>query len=104
MGSDFWEGFDVERGNPNNGWLDSADLVVLPAFVEHKPKRLIEAATYGVPVIASKACGLENIEGVESVAVGNLEDLREKIENALFGEILTQKNTAQTAKIISKTI
>ena len=79
----FWQGFDVERGNASNGWLDKADLVVLPAFVEHKPKRLIEAASYGIPVIASKACGVENVDGVEVIEIGDAKDLRLKLEKFL---------------------
>ncbi len=79
----FWQGFEVERGNATNGWLDYADLVVLPAFVEHKPKRLIEAVANGIPVIASKACGVENVEGVEVIEVGDAEDLRVKLKKFL---------------------
>ena len=36
--ADFWQGFDVEKGSDN--WLEKADLVVLPAFIEHKPRRI----------------------------------------------------------------
>ena len=79
----FWQGFEVERGNAQNGWLDYADLVVLPAFVEHKPRRLIEAVANGVPAIASKACGIENIEGIEVVEVGDVEDLKIKLKKFL---------------------
>ena len=39
------------RGNNNSPF-------VLPAFVEHQPRRLLEAVAHGVPVIASKAVGL----------------------------------------------
>ena len=79
----FWSGFEMERGNPANGWLEKADLVVLPAFVEHKPKRLLEAAANGIPVIASKACGVENVEGIEVFETGNSEELRSKLQNSL---------------------
>ena len=43
--SDFWHGFDVVKGDAN--WLQHADLVVLPAFVEHRPRRLLNAASFG---------------------------------------------------------
>jgi hypothetical protein len=79
----FWQGFEVERGNPANGWLEKADLVVLPAFVEHKPKRLIEAAANGIPVIASKACGVENVAGIEIIEVGDAAGLRIKLQKLL---------------------
>ncbi|MEP6923929.1 MAG: VanW family protein [Pyrinomonadaceae bacterium] len=81
-GSGFWRGFDVEHGS--NDWLQRADLVVLPAFVEHKPRRLLLAAASGVSVIASKACGLENVHGITSIKSGDVEWLRREIEKARF--------------------
>lgn len=62
--TDFWEGFEVSRGDENA--LYSADLVVLPAYVEHRPTRLLKAASAGVPVLASKACGVGNVAGIET--------------------------------------
>lgn len=79
---DFWNGFDVEKGNAQD-WLEKADLVVFPAFVEHKPRRILQAVSQGIPVIASKACGVENVKGVETVDVGDVKDLRLKIEKFL---------------------
>jgi hypothetical protein len=77
--SDFWEGFNTIRGDDE--WLRTADAVVLPAFVEHRPRRLLMAAAAGVPVIASPACGVANIGGVETVEAGDPACLREKILN-----------------------
>lgn len=79
--ADFWKGFDVERGGDD--WLSRADLVVLPAFVEHRPRRLIRAASSGLPVIASHACGVGNVAGITSIAVGDANALRNGIENLL---------------------
>lgn len=77
--SDFWNGFDVERGASD--WLDRADLVVLPAFVEHRPRRLLSAAARNIPVIASPECGVGNVAGVTTVEAGNSERLRSAILN-----------------------
>ena len=77
-GSDFWEGFDVVRGGDD--WLETADLLVLPAHVEHKPMRLLRAVASGVPVIASSACGVKNLKGVTTIAAGDAVALREAIE------------------------
>ena len=71
---DFWNGFDVERGG--HDWLDRADAVILPAFVEHRPRRLLSAAANGVPVIASPECGVSNVAGVIAVASGDADHLR----------------------------
>ena len=77
-GEDFWQGFDVEKGG--NKWLEKTDLIVLPAFVEHKPRRLLLAVSKSIPVIASKACGLENVKGVENIESGNFDELKMKIK------------------------
>ncbi len=91
--SDFWDGFNVERGGDD--WLSIADLVVLPAFVEHKPTRLLRANTAGVPVIASSACGVTNVEGITIFEAGDAVALREAIEAVL--EPQATRNTEAVA-------
>jgi hypothetical protein len=83
-GADFWRGFEVEKRTGNS--LETADLVVLPAFVEHKPRRLLQAAANRIPVIASKACGVETIEGVINIEAGDADSLRREIEKVIFAE------------------
>ena len=83
-GVDFWRGTSIEHRAGSEDWLEGVDVVVLPAFVEHKPRRLLEAVARGTPVIASTACGLENIKEVINVPVGNVEALREEIRRAVF--------------------
>ena len=39
-------------------WWKKVDALVLPAYVEHKPRILLKALAYNIPVIASKNCGL----------------------------------------------
>jgi hypothetical protein len=80
-GGNFWDGFETERSGDD--WLASADVVVLPAFVEHKPRRLLLAAASGVPVIASPACGLEPSEFVTVVEPADVLTLKGKIRSAL---------------------
>jgi hypothetical protein len=82
-GNNFWDGFQVERRPAGADWLRNATVVVLPAFVEHQPRRLLEAVASGVPVIASKACGLGNLGGVAEVESGDIASLRREIEKAL---------------------
>jgi len=81
-GENFWQDVSVEHANGGN-WLDQAGLVVLPAFVENNPRRLLTAVAAGVPVIASTACGLENVSGVTTVPTGNLDALCLAMESAL---------------------
>lgn len=76
-GDDFWDGFDTERAYDLPG---TADVVVLPAFVEHRPRRLLTAAAAGIPVIATAECGVEGIDGIFTVPSGDVVSLRGAIE------------------------
>jgi hypothetical protein len=76
-GRDFWNGYDMQRGAEN--WLELADVVVLPAFVEHRPRRLLLAAASGVPVVASPACGISGMSNVTTVPAGDPDLLRKAI-------------------------
>ena len=80
-GDDFWNGFDVKRGNDD--WLEHADLVVLPAHVEHKPRRLLAAAATGIPVIATENCGVVNVDGIKIIPAGDADALRSAIREYL---------------------
>jgi len=82
-GGDFWKGINVTFRRFDENWLDSVGLVVLPAFIEHKPRRLLEAVACKVPVIASSACGLGNAQGVKNLPTGNTQELRDEIQKAL---------------------
>jgi len=75
--ADFWRGFDVERAGED--WLDLADLVALPAHVEHRPRRLLSAASRGIPVIATPNCGLPESDGVYLTPAGDAKALRQEI-------------------------
>ncbi len=79
--ADFWRGIDWEKGVDD--WLEKANLVALPAFVEHKPRRLLQAVANQIPVIASKSCGVENVSGISSIEAGDVETLRDAIENQI---------------------
>lgn len=91
--TDFWKGFDVEKGAEN--WLEKADLVVLPAFIEHKPRRILQAVANKIPVIVSNSCGLDNIKEVTVIEDGNWEKLRLTIKNNLTKktEKISQRKT-----------
>lgn len=82
-GPDFWRGVSIEHKAGYEDWLDGVDVVALPAFVEHAPRRLLQAAARGIPVIASTACGLENVKGVVNIPYGDAAALREEIRRAL---------------------
>jgi len=94
----FWDGFRVDRLPDGDDWLECATAVVLPSFVEHQPRKLLEAVARGVPVIASTACGLENVSGVTTVRLGDANSLRAEIEKLLT------KSLSHTPLLSKKTI
>ena len=69
-GDRFWDG--VQATPANGALLRDAAVVVLPAWLEDQPRRLLQAAAAGVPVIASDACGLDGVSGVTTVAAGDV--------------------------------
>ncbi|HST19688.1 MAG TPA: VanW family protein [Blastocatellia bacterium] len=79
-GTDFWRGVPISCRRFDERWLDEIGLVVLPAFIEHKPRRLLEAVAHKVPVIASTACGLGNVAGVVNVPAGDAQSLFDEIQ------------------------
>ncbi len=79
--ADFWDGIRV--ATPGANWLDGAAAVVLPAFVEHRPRRLLAALAAGVPVIATPACGLRGVAGVVEVPAGEVAALTDAISETL---------------------
>ena len=80
----FWSGISVERMAFEDA-LRTAPLVVLPAFVEHQPRRLLLAAAMQLPVVASDACGLGETAGVTTVSAGNVPALAAAIARRNLG-------------------
>ncbi|HEY2069537.1 MAG TPA: VanW family protein [Rhizomicrobium sp.] len=68
-GADFWSGVHTLR---SNNWLNGVTCVVQPAFLEDAPRRLLQALAAGVPVIATRACGLPEQPGVTFVPEGDV--------------------------------
>ena len=62
---------------------DSAAAVVLPAFVENRPRRMLQALANGVPVIASAACGVEGLPGVITIPTGDALALSAALEQVM---------------------
>jgi hypothetical protein len=74
----FWQGLDVAAGN-----LDGAAVAILPSFVASRPRRLLAALAAGIPVIASRACGLEGIAGVTTIEAGDAGALADALTKEL---------------------
>jgi len=74
----FWDGIEIERRHGFD--LDGVRALVLPAWVENQPRRLLQAIVAGIPVIASDACGLAGIPGVTSFPPGDIKALQTAID------------------------
>lgn len=81
-GHDFWNGCDT-RPVAQDNWLGDASLVVLPAWVENQPRRLLSAIAAGIPVIATEACGVAGLSGVSIVSPGSVSQLAKAIAENL---------------------
>lgn len=75
----FWEGIDAVHLDSRANWLDEAAVVVLPAWIENRPGRLLDALACGVPVIATPACGLPAQAHLNIVEAGNVDALIEAL-------------------------
>ncbi|HUO88808.1 MAG TPA: VanW family protein [Rhizomicrobium sp.] len=73
-GADFWAGVRTRRATADD-WLDGIAAVVQPALLEDAPRKLLAALGAGVPVIATKACGVPEQDGLTLVPAGGVDAL-----------------------------
>lgn len=78
-----WQGVAVEHAGYGSDWIERGHLVVLPAHVEHRPRALLRALAAGMPVLATRACGLPPRPGWTEVPAGDAHALQQAIERAL---------------------
>ena len=71
------------RQAENGAWPEQVAAVVLPAIVEHQPRALLRAVAMGLPVIATEACGLDDMPGVTIVPPFDVAQLRMAIGQLL---------------------
>jgi len=77
-GAGFWDGIRIRRAKGPN-WLDGVAAVVQPALLEETPRALLTALANGIPVIATKACGLGEGSGVTIVPPSDVAALSEAL-------------------------
>ncbi|MGE3650949.1 MAG: VanW family protein [Reyranellaceae bacterium] len=74
-GANFWSGVDAAPADRRDPWKGIA-CVVLPAFVEHRPRLLLQALARGLPVLCTAECGLPaGTPGVRIVRAGDEAEL-----------------------------
>lgn len=79
--TDFWDGRNVVPAG--QGWLNQAAVVVQPAFIENVPRPLLSALAAGIPVIASRECGIEDHPSLTLVQAGDVQGLTQAIRQSL---------------------
>lgn len=78
-----WQGVVAEHGRyADESWLREADVVALPAHIEHAPRALLKALAAGVPVVATPACGLPSDSGATLVPAGDVQALVRALQQA----------------------
>jgi glycosyltransferase involved in cell wall biosynthesis len=71
-----WRDVSVKHvGYHNREWLSVADVVALPAYIEHSPRTLLQAFAHGIPIVATAACGLPASMCASIVREGDANDL-----------------------------
>ncbi len=79
-----WQGVAAEQGRyADRRWLAEADVVALPAHVEHAPRALLLALAAGLPVVATPACGLPPDCGAITVPAGDVQGLISALQQAV---------------------
>jgi hypothetical protein len=94
-GPGFWQGIPTRPAGLNP--LDGIGLVVLPAYIEDKPRLLLRSAACGIPVIASVACGLDSVPGVVTLPVLDAGVLAAEISSFLKASRLSDDRQAGPA-------
>jgi hypothetical protein len=78
-GDGFWNGARVVHRAASDDLFAGIDALVLPSFVEHRPRRALEAIARDIPVIVTDACGIAPRDGVTVIPWGDADALRRAI-------------------------
>ncbi len=81
-GGSFWD--EVRATTANGALLLEAAIVVLPAWLEDQPRRLLQAVAAGIPIVATDACGLDGLPGVRAVPAGDVQALRDAVAETMM--------------------
>jgi len=91
-GPDFWGDISNRRGIAEGFGIAA---VIQPAFLEDRPRALLQAMASGIPVITTEASGIAQRDGVQFVRMGDVGDLRQSLKRLMNIEILSPHNEAQ---------
>lgn len=77
--ADFWKNTAIERVPSIATGIASCDVAALPAWIEHRPRGLLMAMASGVPVVATRACGLHSSMPWHAVEPGDAQGLADAL-------------------------
>lgn len=63
--------------------LNSCTALVIPAWIEHEPRLALRALSLGIPVIASRACGLPTHPLLTEIDAGDVDALKRALEKCM---------------------
>ncbi len=72
----FWEKIKVEKFK---GDFNEVGLVIYPTYIENQPRQILKAISKGIPIITTSACGVDNLENIKIVDLGNYEQLKNEV-------------------------
>lgn len=75
----FWEDVKIEKFDGN---FNEIGLVIYPTYIEHQPRQVLKAISMGIPVITTKACGIDVSDKVKIVELGNYKQLKDEVLNS----------------------
>lgn len=74
-GEGFWEGIET----PAAHGFEGIGVMLQPAVLEDQPRRLLRAIASGIPVVCTRACGIEGLPGVHIVPEGDVDAIAEAV-------------------------
>ena len=79
-----WNDVEWQTIGYHSDWLSHTDVALLPAVIEHRPRALLQALTAGLPVVATKVCGLPDQPGLHWVSYGDVDELEAVVRSVLI--------------------
>ncbi len=89
----FWDDVEIEKFDGN---FAEIGLIIYPTIIENQPRQLLKALSYGIPIITTTACGLQESKNVKVVKLNDYNSMKKEVENYLsIGKISSAPHSDQ---------
>lgn len=85
--AEFWKGVKASY-QPRPEFHEIA-CVIYPAFVEHQPRAILRALAAGIPVISTKACGIQQMNHLHLFEPGDYSNMKALVQKVLNKQEVT---------------